>query len=137
VARKSWSEKLSSERPRKVKPAPKDFADVMAGQKMLLTTARDVAAYLKTIRKGHEIDVKALRTGLARKYDADIACPVVTGICLRIVAEAVGEQLDAGVSAANVVPVWRAMPAGAPIWSKLENGKGHFHALRKAEKLPV
>lgn len=135
MARKSWSEKLHSKTPREVKPAPKDFADIKAGQVMLLPTAGDVAAYLRKVRKGQEIDIKALRAGLAKAHGAEIACPVVTGIQLRIVAEAVGEQLDAGIPPDKVIPVWRAMGAKAAIWNKLENGRARFLALRRAERL--
>ncbi|MEZ5997529.1 MAG: hypothetical protein R3B98_02410 [Hyphomonas sp.] len=135
MARKSWTEKLNSGAHREVKAAPSDFADIKAGQMMLLTTAKDVEAFVKRIPKGREVDIRGLRGGLAKDAGADIACPVVTGICLRIVAEYTGEQLEAGVPAAKVPPVWRAMPAKAPIWKKLENGAEAFRKLRKAEGL--
>lgn len=135
MARKSWSEKFDADRPREVKRAPKDFADIKAGQLMLLTTPRDVAEVISAVPKGEAIDMKALRGRLARKAKAEIACPVVTGIHLRTVAEAVGEQLDAGVPPQKVVPVWRAIGPKAPIWKKLENGRARIEALRRAEKL--
>lgn len=135
MARKSWSEKFADKRPRDVKPAPKDFADIKAGQKMLLTTPKDVADVISAVPNGKAIDMKSLRAKLAKKAGAEIACPVVTGIHLRTVAEVVGEQLDAGVSPGKVVPVWRAIGPKAPIWKKLENGRARFEALRRAEKL--
>ena len=135
MARKSWSEKFNSGSTREVKPAPKDFADIRAGQNMLLTTAKDVAGFVGTLPAGEEVDIKALRAGLARQAGADIACPVVTGICLRIAAEYAGEKLAAGLPAKEVPPVWRAMPAGAPIWKKLENGAEEFRKQREAEGL--
>ena len=126
---------MASDRPREVKRAPKDFADIKAGQMMLLTTPRDVADVISSVPKGAELDMKALRAELSRKAGAEMACPVVTGIQLRTVAEAVGEQLDAGISPRKVVPVWRAIGPKAPIWKKLENGRAHFKELRRAEKL--
>jgi len=135
MARMSWGEKLASDRPREVKRAPKDFADVKAGQMMLLTTPRDVAEVISAVPKGKEIDMKTLRAQLARKFGADVACPVVTGIHLRTVAEVAGEQLDAGSPPHRVVPVWRAIGPKAPIWKKLENGRAQFKELRRAEML--
>lgn len=135
MARKSWSEKLASRKPREVKPAPKDFADIKAGQMMLLTTPEDVAAHLRSVPRGREIGIKELRAALAERHGAETACPVVTGICLRTVAEAMGERLDAGVPASEVVPVWRAMGPESTIWRKLENGRARLAALRKAEGL--
>lgn len=126
---------MASAKPREVKCAPKDFADIKAGQMMLLTSPRDVADVISTVPKGQELDMKGLRAQLARKAGAEIACPVVTGIHLRTVAEVVGEQLDAGLPPRRVVPVWRAIGPKTPIWKKLENGRAHFLALRRAEKL--
>jgi hypothetical protein len=135
MARKSWSEKFADERPREVKGAPKDFADIKAGQMMLLTTARDVAAVISSIPKGERIDMKGLRARLARDAGAEIACPVVTGIHLRTVAELAGEQLDTGFAPGKVVPVWRIVGPKSPVWKKLENGRAAFEKLRRAEKL--
>lgn len=135
MPRKSWSEKLADKRPREVKAAPKDFADIKAGQMMLLTTPHDVAEIIAKVPMGEQIDMKTLRAKLARKAKAEIACPVVTGIHLRTVAEVAGEQLDAGISPKKVVPVWRAIGPKAPIWKKLENGRAAFEKLRRAEKL--
>ncbi len=135
MARMSWSEKLARTETAQVKVALKDFADIKAGQTMLLTTPKDVAAVVRKIPAGKAMDMKVLRAALARTHTAEIACPVVTGICLRTVAEAVGEQLDAGVAASDVVPVWRALGPKSPSWKKLENGRGAFETLRRIEKL--
>ncbi len=135
MPRKSWSEKFADKRPREVKPAPKDFADIKAGQMMLLTTPKDVASVIASVPKGKQLDMKALRAKLAKKAGADIACPIVTGIHLRTVAETAGEQLDAGAPAKDVVPVWRAIGPKSPVWNKLENGRTAFEKLRRAEKL--
>ena len=118
-----------------VKVAPRNFADVKAGQRMLLPMPRDIEAVVGKLKHGVGLDMGALRAALAKLHRVDIACPVVTGIQLRTVAEAVGEQLDAGVPADQLVPIWRAMPAGAPIWRKLEHGKAKLMALRRVEGL--
>jgi hypothetical protein len=133
MPRKSWAEKFASPQAREVKVAPKKFADIAAGQMMLLTTPRDVADALTAIPRGTAIDIKALRSDLATRWGAEIACPVVTGIHLRTIAELTGEQLDAGLPASAVVPVWRIVGPHLAIWDKLENGRDHFLALRNEE----
>jgi hypothetical protein len=135
MARKSWNEKLQTEAPSEVKVAPVNFADIKAGQKMLLPSARDLADVVKAIPKGKQFDLKLLRSQLARNHGAEIACPVVTGIRLRILAEVAGEQLDAGIAVGKVVPIWRALGPKSPSWKKLENGRSKFEALRRAEGL--
>jgi hypothetical protein len=134
-SRKSWVERRADRRVAEVKTAPKDFADIKAGQRMVLPMPRDIEAAVRKVKYGSSLDMRELRSTLAKKYMADIACPVVTGIQLRTLAEAVGEQLDQGISPTDLPPVWRAMPLDAPIWRKLENGKAKLLALRHGEEL--
>lgn len=133
--RKSWIERCNDPRCAEVKACPKDFAGIKAGQRMLLPVPRDIEAVVRELRIGSGLDMRGLRVALAKRYKADVACPVVTGIQLRTLAEAVGEQLDAGIPPAGLAPVWRTMPLEAPIWLKLENGKAKLMALRRAEGL--
>jgi hypothetical protein len=135
MARKTWMDKFEMPCKREVKTAPKDFADIKAGQSMLLTVPKDVAAQISKLEPGEEIDIRTLRAKLAKAARADMACPVVTGIHLRTIAEMTGEQLEAGVPVKRLIPVWRAMPEGAPIWKKIENGRSQFEALRRKEGL--
>ncbi len=137
MARKTWAEKFAAPCKREVKTAPKDFADIKAGERMLLTVPADVAAQIGKLDVGEEISIRDLRARLAKSARADIACPVVTGIHLRTIAEMVGEQLEAGVPVKKLIPVWRAMPDGAPIWKKLENGNARMIAIRKQEGLSI
>jgi hypothetical protein len=135
MTRKSWSEKSAEPRRAEVKTCPKDFADIKAGQRMLLPTPHDIEAVVRKLKRGASLDMRGLRSALASRYKAEVSCPVVTGIQLRTLAEAIGEQLDKGVSQADVAPVWRVMPPDAPIWRKLENGRNKLMELRRAEGL--
>jgi len=81
--------------------------------------------------------MKTLRARLARAFHAEAACPVITGIHLATVAEAAGERLEAGVRLRDVVPVWRSVPIGAPIWKRIEIGRALLAAQRASEGLPV
>ncbi len=133
MARKSWQEKFDASGDSVVKLAPKDFADIKAGQRMLLTTPKDIDAFIRTVPPGRSLSMKQLRAGLAELRGADIACPVVTGIHLRTVAEVVNLKLAAGQSPAKLTPVWRVIEPNAPITKKLEGGVEQFMALREAE----
>ena len=135
MGRKSWMEKNAAPRRAEVKICPKDFADIKAGQRMVLPMPRDIEAVARKLKPGSSLDMRGLRSALAKKYKVDVACPVVTGIQLRTLAEAVGEQLDNGASPIALVPVWRLMPADAQIWRKLENGRAKLMAQLRAEKL--
>ncbi len=137
MARKTWEEKFSGSKDIVVKTAPKDFADIKAGQQMLLTSPQAVDAYLRTIPEGKSLSVKELRAGLAAKHGADIACPVVTGIHLRIVAEVANAKLEAGIDPGEVTPVWRALEPGATALKKLDGGATHMLTQREAEGLAV
>ena len=137
MAKKTWEEKLADDRPHTVKVAPKDFADVKAGQKMLLTTSRQVDEFVQGVPPKTSLSMKQLRAGLAEENGADIACPVVTGICLRTVAEVVNAQLESGARPSMVTPVWRVLPPGTTALKKLEAGPERMLKLRKSEGLSV
>lgn len=111
---KSWAEKIANAPAHVVKRAPKAFADVPEGAMMLLPSPEIIDAFLRALPAGQTIESKALRLQLARKYGADIACPVVTGIHLRQMAEAVHEALGQGASVASVTPIWRVLDAKSP-----------------------
>ena len=137
MAKKSWEEKFASSKPHEVKTAPKDFADIKAGQKLLLTSPRQIDEFVQGIPPKTSLSMKQLRAGLAEESGADIACPVVTGICLRTVAEFVNAQLEAGVKPSKLTPVWRVLPPGTTALKKLEAGPERMLALRKSEGLSV
>ncbi len=133
MARKSWQEKFDDPRRPEVKTAPKDFADIRAGQRMLLTTPRQLDGFIRQIPPGRSMDMKTLRGMLAVAEGAEIACPVVTGIHLRTIAELVSTRLEHGVPADELTPVWRVIEPGAPVTRKLEHGARTLMAERRRE----
>lgn len=137
MARMTWEEKFERGNPAEVKIAPKNFADIKAGQRMLLTTPKQLDAFVKTLPARTSLSMKALRAQLAEQEGAEIACPVVTGIHLRTIAEIVNAKLQDGVAPEDVTPVWRVIEPGAPITKRLEHGVEQLMALREAEGLDV
>lgn len=63
---KSWNDRLNTAGINGIKPSPRTVADVVEGQSMLVPTARQVDDFIRSIPKGVEMDVRALRTALGR-----------------------------------------------------------------------
>lgn len=134
---KSWGEKLNDPRPHQVKPAPVDIAGMKKGEIMLIPTARIVDGFIRTIGKGRSMDVPTLRAKLARRYKAQVTCPITTGIFLRIVAEAAWEAHQKGTPLSRITPFWRVLDEKTPTTAKLSFGAAVVKARRAAEGLPA
>lgn len=135
--KKTWTEKLNNDTPHKVKPVPKDIAGMKAGEIMLVPSARIVDDFIRTIPAHTEMDVKTLRKQLAQQFDAEVTCPITTGIHVRIVAEAACEALAAGASLSEITPFWRVLDVDAPVAKKLSCGVGFVADRRASEGLPA
>jgi hypothetical protein len=86
--RKSWEDRLRAAKPHEVKPAPMDFAGMRRGQIMLIPSPQIIDAFIRGIPAGRCVDIRTMRDELARRHEAEVACPITTGILLRLVAEA-------------------------------------------------
>ena len=133
--KRSWTEKLESARPHEVKPAPIDIAGMKAGQIMLVPSPRIVADFIATIPPGTAMDVKALRRALARKYGAEVTCPITMGFHLRTVAEAAYEAFTQGTDPGRITPVWRVLDEHSPTTGRLSCGPGFILDRRVSEGL--
>lgn len=76
--------------------------------RMLIPTPRLVEAVVRTVPEGRLMTLSELRRRLASENGADFACPLTTGIFLRIVAEAAEETLNENPAAATA-PWWRTV----------------------------
>ena len=94
--KKSWAERLNSAVPHVVKPAPMDIAGMKKGDIMLVPSTRIVDAFVRAIPRGTSMDLRALRQRLARRYKAQVTCPITMGFHLRTVAEAAYEAYTNG-----------------------------------------
>ncbi len=131
---KSWSDKLDQGKA-VVKPTPRTMSDVVEGQPMLVPTARQVDDFIRTIPKGVEMDVRALRTALALEHGAEVTCPVYTGYHLRTVAEAAHEALERGAPVEDITPFWRVLNDNTPTTGRLSFGKDFVVGRRRSEGL--
>lgn len=131
---KSWTEKHDNHaHPAHVEILDKPFAGLPVGASIVVATPKEVTAYLRRIPKGQTRSVEALRSHLARKYKADAACPLTTGIFLRIAAEAALEKMAAGAPVGSAAPFWRVVDPGSPLAKKLSCGPSFIMARRRAE----
>jgi len=131
---KSWSDKLDQGKA-VVKPTPRTMSDVVEGQPMLVPTARQVDDFIRSIPKGIDMDVRALRTAMALEHGAEVTCPVYTGYHLRTVAEAAHEALERGAPVDNITPFWRVLNADTPTTGRLSFGRDFVVGQRRAEGL--
>jgi hypothetical protein len=135
VAKKSWTDRLNDRRPHQVKPAPINIAGMKAGEIMLVPTPRIVEAFIRAIPAGKAMDVKTLRQKLARKYKAEVTCPITMGYHLRTVAEAAWEAHQAGAKISEITPFWRVLDETTPTTARLACGTDFVVRQRKLEKI--
>lgn len=132
---KTWSEKISSDKPHEVKKNEKGFADITPGSTMLIATPKIVDDYVRQIPKGKEVTLQTMRKDLATEYNADYTCPVTAGIFLRIVAEAAHEQYTKGKPLSKITPFWRIVDEKSTIGKKVSFGSDFIEKQRKKEGL--
>ena len=86
------TEKFNKKYTEVVKTIEKNFADIKAGEKMLISSPRSIAKYVAKIPYGTEKSVKLMRRELEENDNADNTCTLTCGKFLRITYEAFIEQ---------------------------------------------
>ena len=119
---KSWTEKRDTNKEIQVKINDKKFADIPAGTRMLIPSPKIVDDFVKTIPNGSFIITKDLRNRLAIQYDAEMTCPLVTGIFLRIISEAAYEEYQLDKNIEKITPFWRVVDPDSRLANKLTFG---------------
>ena len=113
-AKKSWREKLADD-----KDLPK-VCEVRAGRgirsgegRMVIAAPREVDALMKQVPKGRVVTINELRAALARKHQADFACPIIA-------AHAAAEDEAGGKK--RITPFWRTLKMGGEVNPKYSGG---------------
>lgn len=132
--RRSWADKLNAATAHEVKRMPRDIAGMKKGELALVPSARIVDDFIRSIPKGTCVSIWEMRQALARKYRAEVTCPVYTGYHLRTVAEAACEAYARGARLRDITPVWRVLDAAAPTIGKLSAEKAAFIAAQRARE---
>ena len=107
----------------KVKILEKNFSDLKAGQKMLISSPEKIAEYIKKIPEGRQKTAKEMRLDLAKEIGADNSCPVSTGIFIRKAIEEHGKE----------IPYWRLIDENHPVVKKLNLDPQELKYLRNLE----
>ena len=135
MAKKTWTEKFTAPVRHEVKPVPLDIAGMKKGEIMLIPSPRIIDAFVRKIPRGTSMDVKTLRQKLARRYKAEVTCPITTGFHLRTVAEAAYEAHMQGADVDEITPFWRVLDADTPTTKKLACGASFVARQRSREGL--
>jgi alkylated DNA nucleotide flippase Atl1 len=129
----SWRAKLHKPVLPKLVPVPEGMTKRLGQGMMLIPTALEVDAMIRKIPRGQVSTLAQLRKRLAHWHNVDVTCPLVTGIFLRIVAEAAEEDHLAGKP--DITPYWRVVredgkmnakfPGGAELQAERLRSEGH------------
>lgn len=99
---------------------PEVVEDPRGRGRMLIPTPRLIDSLIRRVPRGRLVSVEQIRERLAKDFDADLTCPMTTGIFIRIVAEAAEERRRAGER--EITPYWRVVKRGGRLLEKLPGG---------------
>jgi hypothetical protein len=130
--KKSWREKLADSKglPQVGKIEGKMTKRWGTGT-MVIPAPIEVDALMKRVPKGKLVTINELRTALAKKHKADIACPITTGIFAWIAAHAAEEAAAEGKK--RITPYWRTLKTGGELNPKYPGGVAKLRKLLEAE----
>ena len=92
---------------------------------------RDVDALMKKVSKGKLTTINELRAAVARQHNADMGCPITTGIFAWIAAHAAEEAQADGRK--RVTPYWRTLKKGGEVNPKYSGGVAAQRILLETE----
>jgi hypothetical protein len=109
--------KTAKEKLENVKGLPK-IVDTPKGV-MVVPRPLDVDAIIRKAKRGMLVTTDQIRGELASKHKADYACPLATGIFIRIAAEAACEDL---LARKEPTPYWRVIKNDGSLNEKFPGG---------------
>jgi alkylated DNA nucleotide flippase Atl1 len=143
ASRTRWREKLEKAQEPKVVDIPPKMARFGNGT-MLVPTPKLVDTLIRKVPKGKLVTVGEIRRKLAADFAADVACPLTTGIFVRIAAETAEEDRANGRQ--RITPYWRVVkndgslnpkfPGGVAQQNRYLRAEG-FNTLQNGKKPPV
>jgi hypothetical protein len=127
---KTWQEKFETKKQEEVNKLETGFADIKAGETMLISTPRKIVEYINSIPKAENRDLPRMRQDLARMAGADKTCPVTSGIFTRIVSERSLELMAEGEE--PLAPFWKVIDPESPLAKKLSCGAEFVKKMRES-----
>lgn len=133
----TWRQKLESTHPShgKIVNVPPRMQARFGKGTMLIPRPIDVDAAMRRVRKGKLMTQSQLRDILAKAAGADSACPLTTGIFVRIAAEAAEEDRRAGKK--RITPYWRTIKDDGSLNEKFPGGAEAQAANLRQEGLDI
>ncbi len=116
----TWREKLEKEQEPKVVKVRPNMQKRFGTGTMLIPRPLDVDTLIRKVRKGKLATQAQIRERLAKEYKADTACPITTGIFVRIAAETAEEDFRLGKK--SITPYWRVIKNDGGLNEKLPGG---------------
>ncbi|RPI17126.1 MAG: MGMT family protein [Ignavibacteriae bacterium] len=119
--KKSWKEKLhdSKDLP-KVEEITGKMIKMWGEGTFVIPAPLEVDEIMKKVPKGKIITINEIRSKLANKHGATIACPITTGIFAWIAAHAADEEEKEGKK--RITPYWRTLKTGGELNEKYPGG---------------
>ena len=130
--KKSWIDKFNQPREKMIKVLDTNFSDMKVGEKMLIATPKIIDEYINQVPKSYTVDMKTMRKDLALTHQAEVTCPVTTGIFLRIVSEVSYENIIQGEK--SPTPFWRVVDPKSKLANKLACGPRFIQKMRDFEE---
>ena len=127
----------------KYQSAPEPYVQVLdkampwalKGAKMVISSPPEIDRIIRKVPKGKVIRFEDLRLIISRKHQADVTCPLTTGIFLNIASNAAEEQKSAGGK--NPLAWWRALKGGDELNPKAPGGVDAHRKYLEAEGINV
>ena len=145
TSRTSWRAKLEKPIQARVVAVPPKMRKRYGNGTMLIPRPLDVDTLIRKVPRGSLVTVAEIRRRLAQDYHADVTCPLVTGILVRIAAEAANEDIQ--MRRRPVTPFWRIVrddgslnpkfPGGVEMQEEMLNLEGHRVVSTRAGKSKV
>jgi hypothetical protein len=130
--KRSWQDKLADDKDfPKVAPIEGKLSKRWGTGTFVIPAPREVDELMKKVRSGRLTTIDQLRTALASKHGATIACPITTGIFAWIAAHAADEAEQEGRK--RITPYWRTLKTKGELNSKYPGGIANLRHRLEAE----
>jgi len=129
---KSWREKLADSKDLpKVEVIPAKLNKSWGTGTLAIPAPLEVDAIMRQVPRGRLITINQIRTVIAKKHRATIACPITTGVFAWIAANAAEEDAAAGKK--RITPYWRTLKSGGELNPKYPGGVAGVTRRLRAE----
>ena len=116
----------------KVSRIPAGMKSKWGAGTLVIPAPREVDELMRAVPKRKLTTINEIRSALATKHDADIACPITTGIFAWLAANAAAEE-SAANRKSRVTPYWRTLKTGGILNEKYPGGVELQKARLEAE----